>query len=396
MTELDIVGMGGRGEAFAETAEGRIFVPFALPGERLDARIDGPRAEIAKMRKPSPDRIAPLCRHFSHCGGCQLQHWRAEPYRDWKRSLLTTALERAGIETEIADLVDAHGAGRRRVTLRATPEGAGFTAWKSHDLQVIQTCPVLAPELQQAPEIAGAASRRLGANAQALITATATGIDLALTARTGHKPDFSALARRFELARVSLNGEVLILRRVPVVEIGAARLDLPVAPFLQPTTAGEEALAGLVVEALAPAKRVADLFSGVGAFALRLAEKAQVHAVDADRSAVAACDKALMATPGLKRLGTESRDLFRDPLTAKELTRFDGLVFDPPRAGAEAQAHQIAAARIRRVVAVSCDPVTFARDAGILIEGGYRLERVTPVDQFRHTAHLECVGVFRK
>ena len=396
MQVLDLIEMGARGEAVAALPDARLFVPYGLPGEKVRALVSGPRAEIDEILTPSPDRIAPFCPHFMKCGGCQLQHWRDEPYRDWKRGLLVEALDRAGISTDIAPLVDAHGEGRRRVTLRATPQGAGFTAWKSHDLEVIEACPILAPELSQAPEIAQAASRQLGANAEALVTATATGIDLALTAKVKTKPDFAPLARKFDLARVSLNGETLILRRMPIVEIGAARLELPVAPFLQPTLAGEAALAGLVAEPLAPAKRVADLFAGVGTFALRLAAASQVFAVDSDKRAVAACDKALQATPGLKRIGSEARDLFRDPLLAKELDRFDGLVFDPPRAGAEAQAREIAKTRIKRVVAVSCDPVSFARDAAILIAGGYTLKSVTPVDQFRHTAHLECVGVFRR
>lgn len=396
MPDLDIIGMGQRGEGIADAPAGRLFVPFSLPGERLAVSIDGQRGEINAVLSPSPDRIASFCPHFSRCGGCQLQHWHDAPYRAWKRALLVAALERAGIDACVEEVIDAHGAGRRRVMLRATPQGAGFTAWKSHDLEVIEACPILVPELSLAPEIAMASSRLMGANAEALLTASATGIDLSLVCPIKTKPDFAALARKYDLARVALNGEVLILRRRPVIEIGAARLDLPITPFLQPTLAGEQALSALVTEALVPAKRVIDLFSGVGTFALRLAETAQVYAVDADKRAVASCDQALQATPGLRRIGTEQRDLFRDPLSAKELERFDGLVFDPPRAGAEAQAKEIAKTRIKRVVAVSCDPTTFARDAGILIAGGYRLEKLTPVDQFRYTAHLECVGVFRR
>ena len=396
MSELQITGMGGRGEGIAELPEGKVFVPFSLPGETLRVHVEGQRGEIEEIVAPSPERIDPFCPHFTRCGGCQLQHWSAAPYRDWKRGLLVAAMERAGIDAEIGELVDAHGAGRRRVTLRATPQGAGFTAWKSHDLEVIEACPILVPELAQAPEIAMAASRLMGANAEALITASATGLDLALTSKLKSKPDFAALARKYDLARVALNGEILILRRQPIAEIGAARLELPVMPFLQPTLAGEEALSGLVAGALESAKRVADLFSGAGTFALRLAKNSQVYAVDSDKLAVAACDKALQATAGLRRIGSEQRDLFRDPLLAKELERVDGLVCDPPRAGAGAQAREIARTRIKRVVAVSCDPASFARDAAILIAGGYRLTGLTPVDQFRHTAHLECVGVFRK
>jgi 23S rRNA (uracil1939-C5)-methyltransferase len=195
---------------------------------------------------------------------------------------------------------------------------------------------------------------------------------------------------------LSLEGETLLMARPPVLRVGIATVELPTQGFLQATEAAEDALAGLVAKALGGTRMIADLFCGIGPFALRLAEGARVYAADSDAAAVAALGKAVRNTRGLKAVEYVRRDLFREPLSAIELSRFDGLVFDPPRAGAEAQAHDIAKSKVPVVVAVSCDPRTFARDASILVAGGYRLEGVTPVDQFAFSTHVELVGVFRR
>jgi 23S rRNA (uracil1939-C5)-methyltransferase len=232
------------------------------------------------------------------------------------------------------------------------------------------------------------------------ITATETGFDVDLR---GHGPVrdrdrqvLIALAAKLDLARLSLHGDVLVEPRAPVVTMGRAAVVPPPGAFLQATRAGEAALAHLVVEACSGARRVADLFSGVGPFALRLAAHAEVHAAEADAGSIAALDKAARGTPGLRRVTGEVRDLFRRPLLVPELDRFDAVVLDPPRAGAEAQAHQLAVSKVPLVVAVSCDAGAFARDAAILIAAGYRLERVVPVDQFKHSPHVELVGTLRR
>lgn len=395
--ELTVTAMGDKGEGLAEANGERVFVPYALPGETVRAILDGQRASVLDMVKTSSERVSPPCKHFGSCGGCQLQHWSLEAYRAWKRGLVVQQLARAGLSVPVRDIIDAHGVGRRRATLHATGAYAGFTAWHSHDIHPLDTCPILVPALSAAPKIAIACAQLVGACDVAL-TASDSGLDVSIRTKSKQKGrvDFAPLARKFDLARVAVNAEVAIMRRQPNLAVGKAFVDLPVASFLQATTLGEQTLGALVLEALGKAKRVADLFCGVGPFALRIAEKSQVFAVDSDKAAVAACDAALQATPGLKRIGVEARDLFRDPLVVSELAKFDAVVVDPPRAGAQAQMRELANSKIKTIVAVSCDPMSFARDAAILIEGGYTLDWVAPVDQFMWSAHVEIVARFRK
>jgi len=400
-TQLEITGMGRRGEAIAAHDGGTLDVPYALPGETVRAEVDGARARIATIETASPDRIAPFCKFFSRCGGCQLQHWREEPYRQWKRGLVTTALKNRGLDAPVAELIDAHGDGRRRVSVHVRRQDgtvlAGFMAARSHDLLDIDRCPILVPALAGAMDIARAIGARLG-DCDVALTATDTGIDGSvkiereLAARA-----LQGLAQAdFGLARLTVNGEPVAIRATPMVIMGRAKLALPPVSFLQATAAGEAALARLVIVAAGKAKKVADLFSGVGPFALRLAETAQVAAFDSDRPAIATLDRARRETSGLKPLTAATRDLFREPLVANELKDFDAVIFDPPRAGAEAQSRQLAKSTVKTVIAVSCDPASFARDAEILVRGGYRLGAVTPVDQFKWSSHVETVAVFQR
>jgi 23S rRNA (uracil1939-C5)-methyltransferase len=402
-----IARLGGRGDGIAETPHGAVFVPRALPGETVLIERDRSRGYVLEIETASPARVEPFCPYFSACGSCAAQHVSAPLYADWKRGTVAGALQQAGIETSLEPLIDAHGAGRRRVTLHARfndgETRVGYMAARSHDLVAIAHCPIAEPALKRAPEAARAVAARLAGAKKPLdlqVTATEAGLDLDIR---GHGPlakrERQALietAAAQDLARVSLHSEVLVERRAPVVTMGRAPVILPPGAFLQATRAGEEALARLVLAACAGARRVADLFAGCGPFALRLAEGAEVHAIDGDAPSLAALDRAWRTTPGLKRIGTETRDLFRRPLLGPELARFDAVVLDPPRAGAEAQARQLAVSRVPIVACVSCDAGTFARDAAILIAGGYRLERVTPVDQFKYSAHVELVGVFRR
>lgn len=208
--------------------------------------------------------------------------------------------------------------------------------------------------------------------------------------------ELAQLAERHRLARLTRHGEIVAQRATPVLGIGRAQVALPPGAFLQATTAGEAALAGLVTTHCQSARTVADLFCGVGPFALRLAEFARITAADNDADAVTALQRAAAQTQGLKPIEATERDLFRRPLSRAELRRFNAVVFDPPRQGAEAQARELAASTVPVVVAVSCNPATFARDARILVDGGYRLVRVTPVDQFLYSAHVELVARFQK
>jgi 23S rRNA (uracil1939-C5)-methyltransferase len=406
--QVTIRRLGAKADGIAESAAESVFVPKVLPGETVTVERDGSHARLISVDVPSPERETPFCPYFDACGGCATQHMKHGFYQAWKQEILAHTLSQARIEAPIGPLVDAHGEGRRRVTLHVRfPDRAmhvGYMAPRSHQIVEIAFCPIAEPGMkEQAPGIARAIGEHLKGPRKPLdiqITQTQTGFDVDVR---GHGPMKDAerlklidLASRLDLSRLSIHGDVVVERRPPAIIMGRASVVPPPGSFLQATRLGEEVLAGLVTEACAKAKRVADLFAGSGPFSLRLAEKAEVHAVEFDKGSTAALDKAFRATPGLRRISTEARDLFRRPLLTPELNAFDAVVLDPPRAGAEAQVKQIAVSKVPLVVSVSCDPATFARDAAILMAGGYRLERVTPVDQFKHSPHLEVVGILRR
>ncbi|WP_404400317.1 class I SAM-dependent RNA methyltransferase [Pelagibacterium halotolerans] len=393
---IKISALGYRGEGVALADGNRVFIPFTLPGETVRAEIDGNRGRLIELLTPSPDRVAPPCPHFGVCGGCQVQHLADTEYRAWKRGLVTSQLDRAGIATEVSDLVPAHGEGRRRATLHATKAGAGFMGLRSHEIHVLDSCPILVPALGRAPEIATTIAAAVGP-CDVSFTATDLGLDVAIRGK-GIKPNaaLTKAATRFDLARVAVNGEVVLSYRAPTIRMGRADVAIPPGSFLQATALAEATLAAFVTDAAESAKSIADLFCGVGPFALRLAESAPVYAADSDAPAIAALDAAKRKTKGLKAVTAEKRDLFRDPLSPFELNRFHTVVLDPPRAGAQTQARELARSKVERIVYVSCDPQSFARDAAILAAGEYRMGMVTPVDQFLHSAHVELVAVFHR
>jgi 23S rRNA (uracil1939-C5)-methyltransferase len=405
---IDHVGHFGDGVAFADGQA--LYVPYTLGGETVEvAPAPGShpdRRRLLQVERPSPERIAPFCPHFATCGGCAIQHWESEPYRAWKRNLVVTTLAQAKIACDVHPLVDAHGLGRRRITLHARIGThdvlkVGFAAAGSHDIISVDRCPILDPGLSGALDAAWAIAEPLKPTGKPLdiqFTATDSGLDVDVRGsgplRTATITTLSRVAEQHHLARLTRHGELVLMRTPPTITIGAAQVTLPPGSFLQATVAGEETLAALVSEHCRRAKHIADLFCGVGPFALRLAAKSRISAFDSDAGAVTALQKAATSTPGLKPIKAETRDLFRRPLVPQELRDFDTIVFDPPRQGAQAQAQQLAASKIPVVVAVSCNVATFARDARILIDGGYTIEGVTPVDQFRHTPHVELVARF--
>ncbi|HET7679726.1 MAG TPA: methyltransferase [Xanthobacteraceae bacterium] len=412
MTEkLVIARIGHRGDGVADTPDGPVFVPYALPGETVEVEpVAGhpDRRHLLRVGQPSPERIAPICPHFGVCGGCAVQHWSEAQYRAWKRGLIIEALSQAGIDVPVGEVIDAHGAGRRRVVLHAR-RGAhdvlqvGFAALRAHEIVGIDQCPIVVPALSSAIPTAWSIAEVLKDARKPLdiqITATDSGLDVDVRGsgalNTRRTTQLAAVAEKHRLARLTRHGELVIQRAPPTMKIGRATVTLPPGAFLQATAEGEAALARLVDAAAAKAKAVADLFCGVGPFALRLAERARITAADSDAGAVAALAKAAGTASGLKPIDAQVRDLFRRPFTAKELSQFDAVVFDPPRQGAQAQARELAASKVPVVVAVSCNPATLARDARILIDGGYRLTQVTPVDQFRYSAHVELVGAFTR
>lgn len=403
---LHIDRLGQRGEGIAQGPDGLIFVPYALADETVVAEVDGSRGALVEVLIPSQHRIPSFCRYFSVCGGCAVQTLAAPIYARWKRDLVTDALRHAGLSVEVSDLIDAHGSGRRRATFHARyPDGqatVGFMRSRAHDIIEIDSCPILAPSMDTALPAARALAQALHLSGQPLdilITATASGLDVDLK---GHgalgKAEtrvLVAVALEHDLARLSNHGAVVISRRTPMLPMGKAMIAPPPGAFLQATQKGEDVLAEKVCAAVADARRIADLFSGIGTFTLRLAEFAQVHAYDHEEAALAALAKAAHV-PGLRQVTIEPRDLFRRPLGPAELEAYDAVVFDPPRAGAEAQALALSKSSVPLVVAVSCNVQTFARDAAILSAGGYEILRVEPVDQFRHSPHVEVIAIFQR
>lgn len=403
--ELSIVALDVQGQGVAANG---LIVPLGLPGERALVTFEGKRAELVETLNASPERVEPICPWFGRCGGCAAQHMSASLYRRWKRGLVAEALDREGVSAEVGDLVDAHGAGRRRATFHArfphgTPDEVGFMRARSHDIIAIDDCPLFSPGMVGAVPAARALAGDLRGLMKPLdisVTATLDGLDIDLRGSgpigRAETQKLARTANALDLAPVSNHGDIVIERRPPRVAFGEAMATLPPGGFLQATEAGEAWLANFAERALADSKKAADLFCGTGAFALRLARGHEMFAADADAAAVGALVRAAAATPGLHKLKAERRDLFRRPLRADELAAFDAVLIDPPRAGALEQARTLAASALPLVVSISCNAATFARDARILIDGGFQVESVTPLDQFRFSAHVEIAAVFRR
>lgn len=388
--------LGHKGEGVALVGDTRVFVPFALPGETVRIAHEGERGTLVEVLTPSPDRETPFCPHFGNCGGCQLQHLGRAAYVDFKTGLVETPLRHAGIDARVARFVDAGGIGRRRATLHARRDAAGYMRIKSHDLLDLDACPILVPALGRAPDMARAIGAEIG-ECDVSFTASDAGIDVSIKSkRKGLRAEqLVALAAQLPLARLALNGEMAFQRQVPNIAMGRAQVDLPIGSFLQATAAAEAALADYVIGAVGKSKAVADLFCGLGPFALRLAETAPVYAADSDRPAILALDKGARHAKGLKTITAKARDLFRDPLTRFELD-FDTVVLDPPRAGAEAQVKEIALSKVKKVVMVACDARSFARDAALLVAAGFALSDLVAIDQFLWSSHIEIAATFSR
>ncbi len=407
---LVIDRLGHRGDGVVDADPEPIFVPGALPGETVAVEaVPGhpDRRSLLRVDVPSPARIAPICPHFGICGGCAVQHWQTEQYRAWKRNLVVSALHQAGIDAPVGDLIDAHGEGRRRAVFHARgPRDVlkvGFSAQRAHQIIAIDRCPILAKSLDGALKAAWAIAEVLLPAQKPLdvqVTATDSGLDVDVRGSgTLITPLTAALARvaaAHDLARLTRHGELIAQHRAPTLRIGKATVALPPAAFLQATAEGEAVLARTAVEFCAGAAAVADLFAGVGPFALRLAEKSRVRAIDDDDAALAALKRAAATAAGLKPVDVERRDLFRRPLAMEELDGFDAVLFDPPRQGAHAQARALAASAVPVIVSVSCNAATFARDVQLLMEGGFHLASIVPIDQFRYSPHVEIVARLEK
>lgn len=351
--------------------------------------------------------MSALCRHFGACGGCAFQDLSPGAYREAKQVQIARALARHGVEAPIAPLAETTQGTRRRATVKAERNDGrvviGFSAARSHTIVDMQECHVITPDLLALVQNMRSLLHPLlerGEQAEISVTETDSGLDLALDLRRKDFARHAALLAEWprgrNIARISVNGEVAVQVTAPTIRVGAAEVHLPPGAFLQPSRAGERILQNGVIRIVQGARRVADLFAGCGTFALLLAQQSRVHAVDSDAEALASLADAAHKTHGMKPLTAETRDLFKRPLRAEELNGFDAVVLDPPRAGAVAQAGQIAQSRLPRLAYVSCNPETFARDAAILIKGGFHLTGIEPVDQFLWSKHIELIGAFAR
>ena len=421
--EVEIEEIGARGDGIAHLPDGtRVFVPYTVPGDRVVARVaagdgEGIAARAVAWLAKGEARAEPPCRHFGDCGGCALQHVAPAYYAEWKRALVETSLQRRGFEiAPVAPIVTAAPASRRRADFAAVRRKSdlllGFNARASHRVVDLAECPVMAPSIAA---LLGPLRTLLldllkpAEKAAVDVALTDSGLDIvletAIALGAGGREKLAAFAEAQDLARLSRrhptarSAETVVERRPVRMSFGGVAVDLPAGAFLQATQAGEAALTAAVIEAVGPARRVADLYAGCGTFTFPLATRAgiaaTVHAVDGIEPAIAALGRAAQRA-GLGRVGAAVRDLARRPLNPDELRRFDAVVFDPPRAGAREQAEALAHSSVRVAVAVSCNPATFARDARILVDGGYGLDWVRPVDQFLWSPHVELVARFER
>jgi 23S rRNA (uracil1939-C5)-methyltransferase len=411
---VTIEKLGAQGDGIASNAGGPVYVPFSLPGETVAIARVKSQGTIMSITTPSPDRQEPPCRHFGPdglngtCGSCTLQHLADAPYRAFKRQLVVDALKSKGLTPEVGEIVPAHPGERRRVVFAARKTEKdmliGFNQAESHHIVAIEECPISSAGIIARLPAIRAIAASLATNAEPFrisVLETLSGLDISvdevkkLSDPQRRKAVETVLSLR-GIARVSLNGEILIEPSKPLVDFGGIQVSPPPGGFTQATKPAEQAMAQLVLAHVGKAKRIADLFAGAGTFSLQLARIGRVHAVEAEAKALAALDHAARNTQGLKPVSVEKRDLFRRPLMTQEFKPFDAVVFDPPRAGAEFQCKELARSGVKKIAAVSCNPLTLARDLAILVEGGYRITGVTPIDQFLWTSHVEVVATLEK
>lgn len=404
MTKVTIERLGRLGDG---VANGPVFAARTLPGEVVEGRLEGNRLEGVRIKTPSSHRVRPPCGHFKSCGGCSLQHASDLFVADWKREIVEKALFAQGLETKADEIITSPAQSRRRAVFsaRRTKGGAliGFHAPGSEAITAIPDCRLLHPDIIAAFPILREIVERAGSRKGAMkiaVNLSRAGLDVMVSGGKTLDAELEMKLARFAqergVARLSWGGEVIALLAPPVQKFGPALVVPPPGAFLQATEQGEAALQREVAAGLAGASRVADLFAGCGTFTFPLTEFCEVHAVEGDEEMLSSLDRGWRNTNGLKRVTTEARDLFRRPLLSSEIEGFDAVVIDPPRAGAEAQMREIAASSLKRVVAVSCNPVSFARDARILAEAGFSLVRLVVVDQFRWSTHVELVAQFTR
>ena len=404
MTEYKIRRLGHHGDGIAE---GPVFVPLTLPGEVVTGQLEGQSLQDVRIVTPSEDRVKPPCSHFKSCGGCQLQHASDAFVAEWKVVSIATALAAQGLQAEMRPIVTSPAHSRRRATFsaRRTKKGAmaGFHGRASDVMIEIPGCTLLEPQVLASREIAQALAE-IGTSRKAELAVTVTtsleGPDVSVV---NGKPldgqlrqELGQFAERHRIARLTWDDEAVCMRAPPAQLFGNARVTPPAGAFLQATQHGEAALLSAIKEAVGDAGAIMDIFAGCGTFSLPLAANARVHAVEGDKPMCAALDQGRRLAIGLKPVTVEARDLFRRPMLPDELEKFDAVVIDPPRAGAEAQVAELAKSNVMDIAYVSCNPTTFARDAAVLVSAGYQLNWVQTVDQFRWSSHIELAAHLSK
>ena len=413
---LDIQEIGSRGDGIAEHEGRRYFVPLALPGESVVAaaqaeRDEGVHARLIEVLAPSRQRTPPPCAHFMLCGGCALQHWRLDSYTAWKGQLIARALTQRGVSSPaFQPMLAGAPAERRRADFVLRRQGrrvlAGFHERGSPRIVDVASCVVASPALGLLLAALRATMHDVlpeSGAADAIANETDTGLDLLIRPHRRHpvllpaREALAALAEQADLARLSwgdrASAEPIVVRHTPLLLFGDVGVAPPPGVFLQATKRAELAMRAVVAAWVGDAERLADLFAGIGA--LSLGHPGKLSLFESDRQAVAAAEAAAR-TLAAGRVTVQRRDLFRNPLTERELAAFDGVLLDPPRAGAATQCAELAGSKVARVVYASCDPGTFARDARTLQDGGYRLEKLLPIDQFLWSAHVELIALFRR
>jgi 23S rRNA (uracil1939-C5)-methyltransferase len=403
--EVVLTHLGGRGDGIARVDGGDVYIPFGLPGERW--KLHG--QEPAERLSDSPDRMPPDCPHFGVCGGCAMQHAKAETYTAWKRGIVIDALARHGIETQVEALYSVPEGSRRRAVLTGQVQSGhkavvGFHRTRDHTVVDVRDCIVLRPEIVAALPELRRLTRTLATDGTALrfnVLASLTGLDVSVDGVDRKLPasaraELAGVAENARWARLSIGGEGIVCRRAPELDFGGIRVVPPAGTFVQAVAEAETFMQRCVVAAAIGARHIADLFAGIGTLTFPLSRSARVLAVDSDGAALAALEQAKRHAKAIKPVETRRRDLLREPLARKELEPYDCVVFDPPRAGAKAQAEMLARSKVPVVVAVSCNPATLARDLAILQDGGYVIDRATPIDQFLYSAHVEVVATLKK
>ncbi|WP_114961966.1 class I SAM-dependent RNA methyltransferase [Tritonibacter mobilis] len=403
-TRATIERLGHQGDGIAS---GPLFAPRTLPGEIVTGVVQGQSLTDIRIEQPSEHRVQAPCRHYKSCGGCQLQHVSDDFVAQWKTDIVRNALISRGLETEFRPILTSPAHSRRRATIavKRTKKGAmaGFHGRASDVITAIPDCHLLAPDLMAALPMAEDLAI-IGASRKAplSVTITTSEVGLDVLVRNGKPLDgplriqLAQAVERHKLARLTWDDEPLGMEQPPTQKFGVARVCPPPGAFLQATPEGEAALVSAVRDAVGGARRIVDLFAGAGTFSLPLATGAEVHAVEGEREMMQALEQGWRKAQGLKKVTTETRDLFRNPLLVEDLRKFgqvyDAVVIDPPRAGAEAQVQELAKAKLPTISYVSCNPITFARDAEVLVSAGYRLNWVQVVDQFRWSSHTELAA----